>query len=235
MYRRCAAAAMLLVCLWGTSVHAEMGEQVMPDSFVAIQDVIDDAVIDIRYAGSDNFIGAPVDGYEQPVALLTREAADALALVARDMRGKGYRLLIYDAYRPQRAVAHFQRWAEDLADTRMQQAYYPREDKAKMFDRGYIAARSGHSRGSTVDLTLIDATGTPLDMGTGFDFMDERSAHGAEGLTDAQVANRALLRAAMEARNFRAYKAEWWHYTKIDEPFPDTYFDFPVRVSDETK
>ncbi len=202
----------------------------MPDSFVSIQDVIADAVIDLRYAGSDNFIGEPVDGYEQPVALITREAADALALVAQDMRDAGYRLLIYDAYRPQRAVAHFMRWARDPDDTRMKQAYYPREDKAEMFQRGYIAEKSGHSRGSTVDLTLIDASGAPLDMGTTFDFMDAQSAHGAQGLTEAQVANRALLRSAMEARGFRAYEAEWWHYTKIDEPFKDTWFDFPVRA-----
>jgi D-alanyl-D-alanine dipeptidase len=209
------------------AVKAE--KEALPDGFVYLADIVPGVLLDIRYAGSDNFVGAPIDGYEAPVAILTRDAAEALALVADDLRPQGLRLLVYDAYRPQRAVAHFMRWAQDAGDTRMQAAYYPGMDKSKLFEAGYVAKKSGHSRGSTVDLTLADADGAPLDMGGGFDLMDPISAHGAKGLTREQAANRRLLRRAMEARGFRAYTAEWWHYTRNDEVFPDFYFDFPVK------
>lgn len=207
----------------------------MPDiqdfsGFVSVSDVIPDALLDVRYYTTYNFVGARIDGYEQPIILMTREAASALKQVSDDMRARGLRLVIYDAYRPQRAVDHFVRWAEDVSDTRMKPVFYPDVDKAELFERGFIAKRSGHSRGSTVDLTLLDEkTGRLLDMGGPFDFFGELSHPDYAGVTDEQHRNRMLLREAMLAHGFKPLSTEWWHFTLLDEPFPDTYFDFPVR------
>ena len=198
--------------------------------FVSVTDVIPDALLDVRYYSTYNFTGDRVDGYEQPLVLLTREAAAALARVNRDMRAKGLRLVLYDGYRPQRAVDHFVRWAEDTADTRMKPVFYPDVDKADLFDKGFIARRSGHSRGSTVDLTLLDEkTGTLLDMGGPFDFFGPLSHPDFPGITEKQHHNRMLLREAMLKHGFKPLSTEWWHFTLVDEPYPDTYFDFPVR------
>ena len=188
---------------------------------------------DLRYAGADNFVGGPIDGYERPVCLLSVEAAQALAVVEQDLVREGLGLRVLDCYRPARAVAHFARWARDLSDQRTKARYYPRVDKAELFEQSYIAERSGHSRGSTVDVTLIEsrASGTvaELDMGTHFDLFDARSATDAPGIPESARANRQRLRESMERRGFRNLAQEWWHYTLEKEPYPDRYFDVPVR------
>ena len=200
-----------------------------PDDFVSVTDVIPDALLDVRYYSTYNFVGERVDGYEAPIVLLTKEAAAALALVHQDMRARGLRLVIYDGYRPQRAVDHFVRWAES-ADESMRAVFYPDVDKRDLFDRGFIARRSGHSRGSTVDLTLFDEkSGIPLDMGGPFGFCGALSHPDYPGVTPEQRANRMLLREAMLNRGFKPLSTEWWHFTLVDEPYPATYFDFPVR------
>ncbi|MBQ8202151.1 MAG: M15 family metallopeptidase [Clostridia bacterium] len=199
--------------------------------FVLAGEAVPDAILEIRYYTTYNFVGQRIDGYEEPVALLTKEAAAALKAVSDDLRAQGYRPVIYDCYRPQRAVDHFVRWAEDLASDSMKPVFYPDVDKRDLFSQGFIAGRSGHSRGSTVDLTLLDErTGRLLDMGGAFDFFGERSHPSfTEGLTPQQYANRMLLRSAMLHRGFRPLSTEWWHFTLENEPYPDTYFDFPVR------
>lgn len=207
-----------------------MHNHTLPEGFVLVGEAIPDALLDIRYYTTYNFVGARIDGYEAPVAVLTREAAAALKLVSDDMKAQGLRLVIYDAYRPQRAVDHFARWAEDIADTRMKAVFYPDVDKADLFEKGFIARRSGHSRGSTVDLTLLDeATGTLLDMGGPFDFFGELSHPDYAGVTAQQHENRMLLQSAMVKRGFKPLSTEWWHFTLVDEPYPKTFFDFPVR------
>lgn len=197
--------------------------------FVLVTDVIPDVILEIRYYSTYNFIGDRIDGYEEPCALLTWEAAQALQAVSQDLEEKGYRLKIFDAYRPQSAVDHFIRWAQDPQDTRMQPYFYPDLEKDRLFAEGYIATRSGHSRGSTVDLTLFDmAAGREADMGGPYDFFGERS-HGDYGdLTPEQKENRRLLRQTMEAHGFRSLTTEWWHFTLEEEPYPDLYFTFPV-------
>ena len=208
-----------------------MADKYDSSGFVSVSDVIPDALLDVRYYTTYNFVGERIDGYEQPVVLMTKEAAAALALVNRDMRAQGLRLVIYDAYRPQRAVDHFVRWAEDVSDTRMKAIFYPEVDKADLFERGFIAKRSGHSRGSTVDLTLLDEkSGMLLDMGGPFDFFGELSHPDFAGVTTEQHANRMLLRDAMVTHGFRTLSTEWWHFTLVNEPYPDTYFDFPVHL-----
>ena len=207
-----------------------MHNHTLPEGFVLVGEAIPDALLDIRYYTTYNFVGARIDGYEAPVAVLTREAADALKLVSDDMKQQSLRLVIYDAYRPQRAVDHFARWAEDIADTRMKAVFYPDVDKADLFEKGFIARRSGHSRGSTVDLTLLDeATGKLLDMGGPFDFFGELSHPDYAGVTAQQHENRMLLQSAMMKRGFKPLSTEWWHFTLVDEPYPKTFFDFPVR------
>ena len=207
-----------------------MHNHTLPEGFVLVGEAIPDALLDIRYYTTYNFVGARIDGYEAPVAVLTREAADALKLVSDDMKAQGLRLVIYDAYRPQRAVDHFARWAEDIADTRMKAVFYPDVVKADLFEKGFIARRSGHSRGSTVDLTLLDeATGKLLDMGGPFDFFGELSHPDYAGVTTQQHENRMLLQSAMMKRGFKPLSTEWWHFTLADEPYPKTFFDFPVR------
>ena len=198
--------------------------------FVPVSKYIPDALLDVRYYSTYNFVGARVDGYEQPIVLLTKEAAAALRHVSDDLREKGLRLVIYDGYRPQQAVDHFVRWAENIADTRMKPIFYPDVDKADLFDKGFIAKRSGHSRGSTVDLTLLDEkTGMLLDMGGPFDFFGELSHPSYTGVSQAQYANRMLLQSAMVKHGFKPLSTEWWHFTLVDEPYPQTFFDFPVR------
>ncbi len=198
--------------------------------FVLVTDVIPEAVLEIRYYSTFNFVGERINGYEAPVAFLTKEAAAALKKANDELMELGYRIKIYDAYRPQTAVDHFVSWAEDLDNRRMQAYFYPEMDKTKLFEQGYIAEKSGHSRGSTVDLTIIDMqTGCEVDMGGGFDYFGQRShAYLTEGLTQEQISNRKILRDAMINNGFRAISTEWWHFTLVDEPFPDTYFDFPI-------
>lgn len=207
-----------------------MNDHTLPEGFVLVGEAIPDAILEIRYYTTYNFVGERIDGYEQPVAILTKEAAHALRLVSDDMLQQGLRLVIYDAYRPQRAVDHFARWAEDLSAASMKAVFYPDVEKADLFEQGFIARRSGHSRGSTVDLTLLDeATGKLIDMGGPFDFFGELSHPAYPGVTPQQHANRMLLQAAMMKRGFKPLSTEWWHFTLMDEPYKDTYFDFPVR------
>ncbi len=198
--------------------------------FVSIGEAIPDAMLEIRYYSTFNFIGDRIDGYEQPVALLTREAAGRLKEVSQELKGAGYRLKIYDAYRPQQAVDHFMRWARDASDVRMKPYFYPGLNKDALIPGGYIAEHSGHSRGSTVDLTLFDMQAQKdLDMGSPFDFFGEQSHADYRGISEAQYAHRMLLRSAMLRHGFMPYAGEWWHFTLDGEPFPDTFFTFPVR------
>jgi D-alanyl-D-alanine dipeptidase len=186
---------------------------------------------DIRYAGSDNFVGMPVRGYEAPKCLLLRPAAEALAAVARDVAADGYVLHVYDCYRPRRAVRHFVEWARAADDPRSKQRHYPNVDKSALLG-AYIAETSGHSRGLTVDLTLARCEAgacTPLDMGTPFDFFDERAHTDSPRVTPAQRANRERLRAAMARHGFRNYPLEWWHYTLDRGPSLPPLLDVPVR------
>ena len=192
-----------------------------------------DIAEDIKYAGSDNFMGTPADGYRAPACLLLRPVAEALARVERDLRTRHQRLKIWDCYRPARAVAHFVRWAHDLSDQRTKPQHYPNLDKSQLLG-DYIAPVSGHSRGATVDLTMerCAADGThcaPLDMGTGFDWFGVRAHTDAPGISAVQLANRHRLRAAMEREGFSNYTLEWWHYTLAPEPAPHTLYDVPVQ------
>lgn len=200
----------------------------LPEGFVYIRDVIPSVREDIRYAGSHNFVGCPVDGYFAPRGVLRTEAALALKTAADAFEKQGLYLLIYDAYRPQRAVDHFVRWAKDLDDIKMKAEFYPTLDKSELFPKGYIAVYSGHSRGMTVDLTLTDGDGTPLDMGGEFDWFAKISSHDYADLTPAQKANRRLLRETMLAAGFEDYSEEWWHYT-LPSDAPKVYYDFPIE------
>jgi zinc D-Ala-D-Ala dipeptidase len=203
--------------------------QERPAAFVDAAIIVPGLIVEMRYAGSHNFTGRPINGYEAPHCLLTRAAANALAEVAGDLKPRGLVIKVFDCYRPTRAVADFVRWARDLKDQKMKAEFYPDADKRTLFRDGYIATRSGHSRGSTADLTLAKADGTELDMGTHFDFFSPKSWT-ADGSISAEAhADRMLLAAAMRRRGFYGYFREWWHFTLRGEPFPNTYFDFPVR------
>ncbi|MGI6221289.1 MAG: M15 family metallopeptidase [Coriobacteriales bacterium] len=208
--------------------YKEMAEK-DPSGFVLLADFVPGVVQEIRYYSTYNFVGERIDGYEEPCALITREAARALKSVAGEMAAWGYRLKIFDAYRPATAVKHFVLWGIDDLDLRMKPFFYPDLEKGELFTRGYIANRSSHSRGSTVDLTLLDmATGKEVDMGSPFDLFSEASHPDFRGITDEQYANRMLLQEAMVRNGFDPIDCEWWHFTLRDEPFPETYFDFPV-------
>ena len=210
--------------------------------FVNITDVVPDAILEIRYYSTYNFVGARVDGYEEPIALLTRQAADSLRAVSDDLMKQGYRLKIFDAYRPQCAVDHFVRWAADVNDTLMKPYFYPDVPRDRLFELGYIAKKSGHTRGSTVDLTLFDmATEKEVDMGGTFDWFGRESHPDFGGnpntgkyksngrITAEQFHNRMILREAMMRHGFKPIGEEWWHFTLKNEPFPNTYFTFPVK------
>ena len=220
----------------GNFSHTQAAKVSPDDSsgFVVLAEVVPDIIQEIRYYSTYNFVGDRIDGYEKPRALMTREAALALKKVSDDVMKMGYRLKIYDAYRPQMAVDNFVRWAENISDTRMKKYFYPEVDKTKLFSEGYIDAKSGHSRGSTVDLTLFDMnTGKELDMGGTFDYFGELSHPDYKGnLTEQQLKNRNILRDAMIKNGFKPLDTEWWHFTLKDEPYPDTYFTF-THLADE--
>ena len=252
-YAKMFAAVLLLMAGLLTGCKSAQQMAVVKDptmdssQFVTITDVVPDAMLDIRYYGTYNFVGARMDGYEQPVALLTRQAADSLRAVSDDLKQHGYCLKIYDAYRPQRAVDHFMRWAQNLNDTATKAYFYPYLTKKRVFDEEYVATKSGHSRGSTIDLTLFDMKlGKDVDMGGTFDWfgpeshpdycgdpetLEYRPAEG--GITSEQFYNRMVLRSAMMRHGFKPLDNEWWHFTLKNEPFPDTYFNFPVRKLSE--
>ena len=201
----------------------------LPDGFVLVSDVVPDIIQEIRYYTTYNFVGNRIDSYNAPVAILSKRAAEALKIASDDFMSKGYYIKIFDAYRPKSAVKHFVRWAENSNDTKMKSIFYPSVDKKSLFDLGYIAKKSSHSRGSTLDMTLINMkTGKELDAGSPFDLFDEASHHGTNKITLKQAKNRMIIKDTMEKTGFKAYTNEWWHYTLINEPYPDTYFDFPV-------
>ena len=200
------------------------------ENFALISDVVPDVIQEIRYFSTFNFVGERIDGYEQPCALLTKQACECLKKASDEAIKQGYRLKIYDAYRPQKAVDHFVRWANDLNATSMKSFFYPEVDKSVLFEQGYIDYKSGHTRGSTVDLTLFDEkTGQEVDMGSNFDFFGTISHPSYTGeLTPQQLANREKLREIMLNNGFKPLDTEWWHFTLVNEPFPETYFNFPV-------
>jgi D-alanyl-D-alanine dipeptidase len=221
---------LMLMLTTASLTVADARDRPRPDTFVDAASVAPGLIVETRYATAHNFVGVPIDGYERPVCYLTKPAAAALALVVSDLEPKGLTLKVYDCYRPTRAVAHFVRWARDLGDTRMKAEFYPHVDKSTLFRDGYIAARSGHSRGSTVDLTLVRrADGATLEMGTPFDFFSPRSWPSDKRVGAEAQANRMLLAQAMRRRGFAPYDKEWWHFTLRREPYPHAYFDFPVR------
>lgn len=212
------------------SLPASLNAGKLPDGFVRLNDALPEAVYEIRYYSGDNFVGQRITGYEAPVAIIAKPAADALKRVVAELKPFGLNIKIFDAFRPQRAVDHFVRWAKDIEDIRMKAVYYPDVQKQHLFRDGYIAAKSGHSRGSTVDLTIVDATtGKPLDMGTSFDFFGLESWPDNLSMSGQVRANRALLQKVMGKNGFKPYEAEWWHFTLESEPYPNTYFDFPVQ------
>lgn len=197
--------------------------------FVLLADYVPNIVQEIRYYSTYNFIGDRIDGYEEPCALLTKEAARALKSVSNEMMVQGYRLKVFDAYRPVCAVKHFMLWCIEDQDIRMKPYFYPELQKQELFDKGYIAKQSSHSRGSTVDLTLLDmTTGKELDMGSPFDLFSEASHPDYNGITEEQYANRMILQRVMIRNGFKPIDCEWWHFTLEDEPYPNIYFEFPV-------
>jgi len=207
-----------------------MQTKVFPDGFVSIKNVMPDIEVELRYAGTNNFVGQPVDGYEANECIITIEAANALKSLQEELYDHNLCLKIYDAYRPQIAVDHFVRWAKNLNDTINKGHFYPEVKKQDLFLEGYIASQSRHSSGSTVDITLVyGATGKELDMGSSWDYFGERSWVEYEDITEKQKSNRQLLQTFMAKHGFRNYPKEWWHFTLINEPFIGQYLDFVVQ------
>ncbi|MBO8200076.1 M15 family metallopeptidase [Streptomyces smyrnaeus] len=260
-----AAAAVLLALLVAPAPAAQAAspaaraasgqghEPKAPEEFVALRDVAPTIRQDIRYFTEHNFVGERIDGYRRPMCIVTEDTAKALARAQRSLLRRGYTLKVYDCYRPQRAVDHFVRWAEDLDDEKMKREFYPRVEKSRLFEDGYIAEKSGHSRGSTVDITVVELPAKPtrpyrpgeplvpcyapqderfpdnsVDMGTGFDCFDTLSHTDDPRITEEQRSNRQLLKTTLERQGFTNLPEEWWHFTHKPETFPDTYFDFPV-------
>lgn len=243
----------LVFCL-GLSILPLFAQNNLPSGFVYLADVAPSILQDIRYAGDHNFIGHPITGYEKPNCILTKQAAEALAQVQNELLKSNLSLKVYDCYRPQRAVNEFIAWSKQLDQQQMKGEFYPRVNKADFFQLGYVAAKSGHSRGSTMDLTFVALPVKPeaiyqpgqklvacyapyqeryqdnsIDMGTGFDCMDETAHPDNTPVGLAPYHNRMLLRAIMEKYGFKPIATEWWHFTLKNEPYPDTYFDFPVQ------
>jgi len=211
---------------YSSNTHA----QDVPDNFIYLKEVIPHMHFDLRYFSYDNFIGQRIPGYESNVFIVTLQAAMALKKVEQELSYAHLALKYFDGYRPQCAVDHFIRWANDADDTRMKEIYYPNVDKSELIPRGFIVEKSSHSRGSTVDVTIIALdTGEELDMGTPFDLFDQKSWPSDTQVTVQQRSNRMLLRTAMMKHGFLGLEEEWWHFTLRDEPYPDTYFDFPVK------
>ncbi|MFB8029873.1 MULTISPECIES: M15 family metallopeptidase [unclassified Streptomyces] len=252
--RALAASGGALLAVTAAAPVAVAGpEPKAPPEFVDLRSVDPTIITEMRYTTAHNFVGEPVDGYRQPVCILTRPAARALRSAQRSLLRQGYSLKVYDCYRPQRAVDHFVRWAQDLDDEVMKDEFYPKVDKTRLFADGYIAEKSGHSRGSTVDLTLVKLPALPtrpyrpgeelspcyapkgerfpdnsVDMGTGYDCFDTLSHTDDPRVQGAQRANRQFLKKTLTDLGFVNLAEEWWHFTYKPELFPDTYFDFPV-------
>ena len=231
--------------------HAESS---VPQRFVDVKEFIPSILLDIRYFGPHNFVGERIDGYNAPKCLLTKETASALAKVQKELEASSLSLKIYDCYRPQQAVDHFVRWAKDMSDTRTKKEFYPTVGKRDLFKLVYVDARSGHSRGSTVDVTIVPLPApeqalykpgeklsacylpvekryndNSLDMGTGFDCFHKLSHTANRTIGKQQRINRLLLKSIMEKHGFKNYEKEWWHFTLRKEPFPKTYFDFVIE------
>ncbi len=220
----------LILCIGLCFSFAERQYSQLPDGFVYVKNEIPDLNTELRYFSTHNFVGDTIDAYKSNRLILSQPATEALKKVQHDLQQKNLCLLVFDGYRPQTAVNHFVRWAKDLSDTVNKQEFYPKIEKRHLFRDGYIASKSGHSRGSTVDLTLIDGnTGMPLDMGSPFDFFGKASWVANTDLTQSQQKNRQILQDAMQKHNFRNYPKEWWHFTLRWEPYPKTYFDFIVK------
>ena len=253
---RLLVGAVLLATIVTVAPAAAQPEPMAPGDFVSLSDVDPTILLDIRYITPHNFVGEPIDGYRAPMCILTRPAAEALARAQREFLEQGYSLKVYDCYRPQRAVNDFVGWAKNLLDQRMKAEFYPRVDKTRLFEDGYIADKSGHTRGSTVDLTLVQlpAASTPpyvpgeplvdctapqrerfadngIGMGTGYDCFDTLAHTLDPRVQGKQLENRLLLKDGLEMQGLQNYENEWWHYTFKPEPYPDTYFDFPVDPS----
>lgn len=198
--------------------------------FVILSEYVPDIIEEVRYHTTYNFIGDKIDGYDDPIILVVLEAVLALQKANEEAKKLGYAFKVYDAYRPQTAVDHFVRWAKDINDTRMKEIFYPETKKEELFEKGFIASKSGHTRGSSIDLTLFNLkTGKEVDMGGVFDnFGDVSHSSYTEGLTEEQINNRKLLHKIMTENGFKGINSEWWHFNLIDEPYPDTYFTFPI-------
>lgn len=218
------------ILLFFVSIFISAQNNYLPNGFVYIDEIIPNITVELRYAGENNFIGSPIDGYETEKCIISTDAAYALKRIQIELNKFGLGLKIFDAYRPQRAVDHFMRWAKDTIDVKMKEQYYPTQTKAQLFEQEYIAEKSGHSRGSTVDLTIINSeTSEELDMGSPYDLFNEKSHVLNKNLSAQQKANRMLLNKVMIKNGFSHYSKEWWHFTLKNEPFPDTYFDFVVK------
>lgn len=216
--------------IFAFTIIALQEQRGLPEGFVYVKDVIPDIILEMRYAGTNNFMGVKVTGYNKETAILTRAAANALAKVQNDLKDMGYCLKIFDAYRPQKAVDHFIKWSRMENDTIRKKDFYPNLPKDQLFRLGYIATRSGHSRGSTVDLTLVKSdSGEQVDMGGSYDFFSEISHYNTSQITEEQRRNRQILSSTMQKHGFYPYTQEWWHFTYRPEAFPSTYFDFDVE------
>lgn len=219
-----------IICLLALSFGFAQKQSYLPEGFTYVKECIPSIHIELRYFGAHNFIGRPIEGYSKHVAILSTEAAKALKRVQEELEQYNLSIKIYDSYRPQRAVNHFVRWAKNLNDTINKQEFYPNVKKQDLFKEGYIASKSGHSRGSTLDITLVNIkTAEALDMGSAWDFFGEASWVENMKLTTQQLANRMLLQTIMRKHGFMYYPKEWWHFTLKDESFPETYFDFVVK------
>ena len=224
-----------VAALWtitGVALASEEGNA-MHAGFVDVSAAVPGVIVEARYAGHDNFVGTPVTGYNAEKVVVSKEVAAALAAVQAELSKKGMALKLFDGYRPQRAVDHFVRWISDVADTRMKDKYYPDIDKSDLVPLGYIAEKSGHSRGGSVDLTIVvrsdDGTWQEMDMGSHWDLFDERSHGASKSVGPEAQKNRRILTDLMVKNGFRPYSEEWWHFTLDPEPYPDTYFDFPIK------
>lgn len=242
-----------IIIIFFLTLSVQLFSQNIPEGFVEIREVIPDIILDLRYLTNHNFLGVPVEGYKSEKCFITKNAADSLAKVQAELKRFGLSLKIYDAYRPQRAVNHFVRWAKDLSDTLTKKEFYPTIDKSRLFEDGYIAEKSGHSRGSTIDLTIVPIPlpyqpafdvndqcecfesidkrfkDNSIDMGTGYDCFNVHSHTENPELTPQQRANRLLLKSLMDKYGFKNLPEEWWHFTLRNEPFPTTYFDFEIE------
>jgi D-alanyl-D-alanine dipeptidase len=213
-----------------TNANAQYDPGTLPEGFVYAKEVIPKLRTDLRYYSSNNFIGEPINGYIKPKCILTKEAAQALKKVQEEFERLGFGLLVFDAYRPQTAVNHFVRWSKDSTDTKMKKQFYPNINKKDLFNEGYIASKSGHSRGSTVDVSIVSLrTGHILDLGGPYDLFDKKSWIDYKNITKNQRAIRLMLQRRMVKHGFKPYEKEWWHFTLVKEPYPNKYFDFPVE------